>query len=203
VPPDGITLADGRLSVNVRQHDLRTLIEDIATQGDIEVRHTASLGETRVSLRFDALPLVEGLKRLFRAAALSGYVLVTDNERSQTEVRRILFLPGRAGGRGACPSSRSRRSLAPRRRRGGRSGNGTVFDDIKRNTTARRRLSQLGHPNEHVRERALERLLRLVPDDDKQAALLAYLEPRMEQLASEHKEDRDEARADIRQLLRR
>jgi hypothetical protein len=203
VSAEGITLEDGLLSVNVRQHDLRTLIANIATQGDIEVRHAAGIGEQRVSLRFDALPLVEGLKRLFRAAALSGYALVTDNESGQTTVRRILFLPVREGGRGWRPSSRSRRRPAPRRTREGRSGNGTVFDDIKRNTTARRLLSQLGHPNERVRERALERLLRLVPDDDKQAALLEYLEPRMEQLASEYKEDRAEARADIRQLLRR
>jgi hypothetical protein len=198
-----ITLEDGFLSVKVREQDLRTLIERIATQGDIDVRHTEGLGEKRVSLRFDALPLVEGLKRLFRAAALSGYVLVTDDERSQTKVRRILFLPVQEGMRGSRPSSRSRRPPAPRRTRRGRSGNGTVFDDIKNNPTARRLFSQLVHPNERVRERALERLRRLVPDDDKQAELLDYLEPLMEQLASEYREDRDEARADIRKLLRR
>jgi hypothetical protein len=203
VSSGGITLEDGLLSVKVREQDLRTLIERIATQGDIEVRHAEGLGEKRVSLRFEALPLVEGLKRLFRAAGLPGYVLVTDDERSQTKVRRILFLPVQEGVRGSRPSSRSRRPPAPRQRRRGRSDNGSVFDIIKINPTTRRLLSLLAHPNERVRERMLERLTRLVPDDAKQEELLDYLEPLMEQLASEYKEDRDQARADIRKLLRR
>jgi hypothetical protein len=75
------------------------------------------------------------------------------------------------------------------------------MEDIKTNTTARRLLSQLVHPNEQVRERALERLVQLVGDDQKQAELLEFLEPIMDDLASEDKGARDEARAELRKLL--
>jgi hypothetical protein len=79
----------------------------------------------------------------------------------------------------------------------------SVFEDIKTNTAARRLLSQLVHPNEQVRERALERLVRLVENDDKQAELLEFLEPLMEGLSSEDRTERDEAQQEIRKLLRR
>ena len=79
----------------------------------------------------------------------------------------------------------------------------SVFDDIKTNTAARRLLSQLVHPNEQVRDRALERLVRLVESDDKQAELLEFLEPLMEDLSSDDRTERDEARQEIRKLLRR
>jgi hypothetical protein len=59
------------------------------------------------------------------------------------------------------------------------------------------------HPNEQVRERALERLVQLVGDDQKQAELLEFLEPIMDDLASEDKGARDEARAELRKLLSR
>lgn len=204
VASDGITLEDGLLSVNVRKQDLRTLITSIATLGDIDVRHVENLGEKRISLRFNALPMVQGLRRLFRAAALHGYVLVTEVERGQTKVQRILLLPTQRGVRGSSrPSSYRRRPPAQTRTRRASSSNESVFDDIKKNTTARRLLSQMVHPNERVRERALERLIRLVPNDEKRDELLDYLEPLMEQLTSAYKEDRNEARADIRKLLRR
>jgi hypothetical protein len=80
---------------------------------------------------------------------------------------------------------------------------GSVFDDIKTNTTARRLLSQLVHPNEQVRERALESLVQLIGDDQKQAQLLEFLEPLMDDMASEDKTTREDARAEIRKLLSR
>lgn len=204
VAPEGITLEDGLLSVNVRKQDLRTLITSIATLGNIDVRHAENLGEKRISLRFNALPIVQGLRRLFRAAALRGYALVTEVERGQTKVQRILLLPAQRGARGASrPSSYRRRSPAQTRTRRASSSNASVFDDIKKNTAARRLLSQMVHPNERVRERALERLIRFVPNDEKRDELLDYLEPFMEQLTSSYREDRDEARAGIRKLLRR
>jgi hypothetical protein len=64
-------------------------------------------------------------------------------------------------------------------------------------------LSQLVHPNEQVRERALESLIQLVGDDQKQAQLLEFLEPLMDDLASEDKTAREDARAEIRKLLSR
>jgi hypothetical protein len=217
-PATGITLQENLLSVDVRDQDLRDVIETIASQGDIDVRHVEGLPEKRISVRFVALPLVDGLKRLFRTANLSGYILITDTRRGQTRVQRILFLPTEEGKRRGRSSSRPRRptsaSGAPRVQREpspsqqaradvSEADSGSVFEDIKHNTTARRLLSQLVHPNEQVRERALERLIRLVNDDEKQAELLEFLEPLMEDLASDDKTAREEARAEIRKLLRR
>jgi len=84
---------------------------------------------------------------------------------------------------------------------GGTSGN--VFDEIKSNAAARRLLSQMMHPNEQVRERAFEGLVRIVREDDKQRALMELLEPLMEDLGSEDKATQDEAREEIRKLLSR
>jgi hypothetical protein len=81
--------------------------------------------------------------------------------------------------------------------------NGNVFDEIKSNAAARRLLSQIMHPNEQVRERAFEGLIRLVREDDKQRALMELLEPLMEDLGSEDKATQDEAREEIRKLLSR
>jgi hypothetical protein len=80
---------------------------------------------------------------------------------------------------------------------------GSVFEELKTNTAARRLLSQLVHPNEQVRERALERLVRLVDSDDKQAEMLEVLEPLMEGLSSEDRTEREEARQEVRKLLGR
>ena len=80
---------------------------------------------------------------------------------------------------------------------------GTVFDEIKTNAAARRLLSQMMHPNEQVRERAFEGLVRLVREDDKQRALMELLEPLMEDLGSGEQATQDEAREEIRKLLSR
>ena len=78
---------------------------------------------------------------------------------------------------------------------------GNVFDEIKSNAAARRLLSQMMHPNEQVRERAFEGLVRLVREDDKQRALMELLEPLMEDLGSGDQATQDEAREEIRKLL--
>ncbi|MEE8301304.1 MAG: hypothetical protein V3S24_02600, partial [Candidatus Tectomicrobia bacterium] len=226
-PPDvatsrtGVTLRENVLSLDIRDQALRTVIERIATQGDIEVRHLQELPDKRISIRFTALPVVDGLKRLLRVADLPGYMLIIGVEGGQTRVQRILFLPGEQGNKRsrlasrpprAQPPSRSRpvRATTPPRRpadkdkaAGDEEGGRSVFDVIKSNTTARRLLSQLVHPNEQVRERALERLVRLVGDDEKQAELLEFLEPLMDDLASEERTVREEARTEVRKLLRR
>lgn len=216
----GITLKENVLTLDVKEQELHAVIEHIAMQGGIEVRHADGLPEKRVSVRFDALPLVEGLKQLFRAADLSGYALVTEGQGGQIQVRRILFLANIEAPTGGRTSPRLPRpaptpqapSAAPpsqpverptEEEKVEKTESRSVLEDIKNNTTARRLLSQLVHPNEQVRERALERLIQLVGDDAKQAELLEYIEPLMEQLASEDKEVRDEARADIRKLLQR
>ncbi len=80
---------------------------------------------------------------------------------------------------------------------------GNVFDDIKSNAAARRLLSQMMHPNEQVRERAFEGLVRLVPQDDRQRTLMEFFEPLMEDLGSEDQATQDGAREEIRKLLTR
>jgi len=83
------------------------------------------------------------------------------------------------------------------------STSGNVFDEIKSNAAARRLLSQMMHPNEQVRERAFEGLVRIVREDDKQRALMELLEPLMEDLGSGDQATQDEAREEIRKLLSR
>jgi len=80
---------------------------------------------------------------------------------------------------------------------------GNVFDEIKSNAAARRLLSQMMHPNEQVRERAFEGLVRLVREDDKQRTLMEFLEPLMEDLGAEDQAVQDGAREEIRKLLTR
>ena len=153
--PAGVRLQENLLSVDVRQQPLRTVIESIATQGNIEVHHLEGVTNTPISIRFTSLPLVEGLKRLLQAADLPGYVLVTDTQDGQTSVQRIVFLPSNGSREGRTRSaSRPRRSApAPRAaalRGGGRAtpsrsqpatkraeDDGSVFQEIKTNTTAR------------------------------------------------------------------
>jgi hypothetical protein len=216
----GITVQNGLLSVDVRDQDVRAVIETIAAQGNIDVRHLDGVPSIPISVRFTSLPMPQGLQRLLHAAAIPGYVLVTEVSGERTTVRRILFLAASENlnsGRSSPVARRTAPTLpqppAPptptsqqaesEREEPLQTNGGSVFEDIKTNTTARRLLSQLVHPNEQVRERALERLVQLVGDDKKQAELLEFIEPIMDDLASEDKTARDEARAELRKLLSR
>ncbi len=210
----GITIENNRLSINVQDHELQAVLQDIAAQGDIDVRHLDGLPSKRISMRLTGMPVVEGLKRLFRVAEIESYVLFTQAQGDSVRVQRILFFPAaESGSRTPGRTTVGRRAPSPfipqprgtdkDREASEESETGSVFDDIKTNTAARRLLSQLVHPNEQVRERALERLVRLVDEDDKRAELLEFLEPLMEDLASEDRAERDEARQEIRKLLRR
>ncbi len=211
-----VSLRNNHLDIDAQDQDLHDLINDIATQGDIKVSQLEGVPKKRLSLRFANLPIVTGLKRLFRAAEVESYVLITEAQGDAARVQRIMFFPPSDGRSRTRPSrGGSRRPLsAPSLRPppaedressddegGGESG--SVFEELKTNTAARRLLSQLVHPNEQVRERALERLVRLVDSDDKQAELLEFLEPLMEDLASEDRAEREEARQEVRKLLRR
>jgi len=218
-PAHGVSLRDNRLGIDVQDTELLSILEDIASQGEIDLRHSDALPRKRLSVQFADLPVVEGLKRLFRAAEVDSYVLVTQTQGDAVRVQRILFFPTTASTGQSSAGSRPQRQLpAPvqppqlpasdteAKEPQDTSDTGaaaSVFEDIKTNTAARRLLSQLVHPNEQVRERALERLVRLVENDDKQAELLEFLEPLMEGLSSEDRTERDEARQEIRKLLRR
>ncbi|WP_143309003.1 hypothetical protein [Candidatus Entotheonella palauensis] len=212
-----VSLRDNQLDINVQDQDLHDILNDIAAQGGIRISQLEGLPKKRLSLRFSKLPVVTGLKRLFRAAEVESYVLVTEAQGETMRVQRIMFFPpsnGRSRTRPRRGASR-RPAAAPALRPPASeeresdddddddSDSGSVFEVLKTNTAARRLLSQLVHPNEQVRERALERLVRLVDSDDKQAELLEFLEPLMEDLASEDRTEREEARQEVRKLLRR
>jgi len=171
--------------------------------------------------------LVTGLQRLFRAAEVHSYVLVTAPQGDEMSVQRILFLAAAEDRRATPTRSRVVRRPAAQptpqpavqppaeppasppqgneqsESRTEENGTGSVFEELKTNTAARRLLSQLVHPNEQVRDRALERLIQLVGDDEKQAEMMEFLEPLLEELASEDQTQREEARQEIRKLLSR
>jgi hypothetical protein len=228
----GILLQNNRLSVDVRDQDLHAVLQAIASQGDIDVHRLEEVPNKRISMRFSNLPLVTALQRLFRAAEIGNYVLVTEPHTDGIRVQRMLFLASSEGPEGtqtrprvarrppppppppppiSDQSPQSQESDQPPQPQGGEQAEGdteqreaaSVFDELKTNTAARRLLSQLVHPNEQVRERALERLVRLVGEDEKQAELMEFLEPLLEGLASEDQTEREESRQEIRKLLSR
>jgi hypothetical protein len=221
-----VSLEHNRLSVQAQDSDLQALLETIAMQAQIEVRHLDSLADLRVSVDFTTLPMVDGLKRILRAAGVAGYALVTTPSGDEEQVRRLVFLksaegtegtrrataaavPGPAGARRPPPPPQPAQENRPVQQEPPQEDGSedqqasvTVFEDLKANATARRLLNQLIHPNEQVRERALEGLVRLIREDEKQRDLLEFLEPLMEDLAAEDKDTQEEAREEIRQLLR-
>ena len=226
-----ITLDQNGLSVDVQDQDLTAVVERIAELARIELRHPEGMPNRRVSIRFASLSVVNGLKRLFRAAEVPGYLLQTAKQGDSVRVQRIVFLPeegttGASAGRAAQRAPQVVAAQPPQPPRPAPPGvppaaapvppqpqeaaradegrtSGNVFDEIKSNAAARRLLSQMMHPNEQVRERAFEGLVRLMREDDKQRALMELLEPLMEDLASEDKATQDEAREEIRKLLSR
>jgi hypothetical protein len=233
-PNAKIALDQNGLSVDIQEQDLSAVVERIAELARIELRHPEGMPNRRVSIRFSSLSVANGLKRLFRAAEVPGYLLQTAKQGDNVRVQRIVFLPeegtpGPSAGRtaqrapqvvAAQPPPQPPRPALPgvppgpvpqpsptppqeaaRADEGRPSGN--VFDEIKSNAAARRLLSQMMHPNEQVRERAFEGLVRLVREDDKQRALMELLEPLMEDLGSGEQATQDEAREEIRKLLSR
>jgi hypothetical protein len=237
-----IILDQNGLSVDVQDQDLSAVVGRIAELARIEVRHPEGIPNSRVSIRFSSLSVVNGLKRLLRAADVPGYFLQTVKQDDRVHVQRIVFLPeegtpgtsaGRAAQRapqviaaqppqpprpappglppaaatvppppGAVPQPPPAPPQQEARADEGRTS-GNVFDELKSNAAARRLLSQMMHPNEQVRERAFEGLVRLVREDDKQRALMELLEPLMEDLGSGDQATQDEAREEIRKLLAR
>ena len=97
----------------------------------------------------------------------------------------------RARSRTAAPSPREKDSSA------------SVFEDLKANPETERLLNQVVHPNEQVREQAIEGLMRLASSANKQRDLMEALEPYMDDLRHGDEETREEAQEDIRAMLRR
>ena len=217
----GVVFAQGGLSVDVQDEDFGAIFRDIASQSQIEVSNLGGLPNRRISTQFTDLSLIEGLKRLLRVAGVPGYALITAQTEDGVKVERILFLDTNAS-TGAQPRAAASSQMATRRARreparskrarsrvaarspGGKdSASKSVFEDLKANPETERLLNQVVHPNEQVRERAIEGLMRLASDTDRQRDLIEALEPYMDDLRQGDEEAREEAREDIRSMLRR
>lgn len=209
------------LSVEAQEQELSAVLEKIASVTQIEIKHAESIPSRRVSVRFTALPVAEGLRRVLRTAEVPGYMLITTQERDRERVQRLVFLPddgntspgaGRLAQRNRPPVPTPAAAPAvppqapvppPQEQAPGAAQGGTIFDEIKANAAARRLLSQMMHPNDQVRDRAMEGLVRIVREDEKQKALMELLEPIMDDLASDDQATQDAAREEIRKLLSR
>ena len=100
-------------------------------------------------------------------------------------------------------SERATSRTTARSPQGKDSASTSVFEDLKANPETERLLNQVVHPNEQVREQAIEGLMRLASDTNKQRELIEALEPYMDDLRHGNEEAREEARQDIRSMLRR
>ena len=73
-----ITVADGRLSVNLRQAELREVLSRIGQEAGFSLM-MPSTGEETISTQFTDMTLIEGLRRLLQLASLS-YAMVYNAE---------------------------------------------------------------------------------------------------------------------------
>ena len=217
----GVVFAQDGLSVDVQDEDFGAIFRDIASQAQIDVSNLDGLPNRRISTQFTDLSLIEGLKRLLRVAGVPGYALITAQTEDGVKIERILFLDANAstsaGPRAAVEprmdtrrarrvvarSKRARSRTTARSPQGKDSASMSVFEDLKANPETERLLNQVVHPNEQVREQAIEGLMRLASDTNKQRELIEALEPYMDDLRHGDEEAREEARQDIRSMLRR
>ena len=216
----GVVFAQGGLSVDVQDEDFGAIFRDIASQAQIDVSNLDGLRSRRISTQFTDLPLVEGLKRLLRVAGVSGYALVTAHTGDGVKIERILFMDADASA-GARPRTAVEPRMATRRARrvaarserarsrttaptpaGKESVSMLVFEELKANPETERLLNQVVHPNEQVREQAVEGLMRLARDTNK-PDLMEILAPYVDDLRHGDEEVREEAREDIRSMLSR
>ena len=217
----GVVFTQDTLSVDVQDEDFGVIFRDIASQAQIEVSNLDGLPTRRISTQFTDLSLIEGLKRLLRVADVAGYALITAHTEDGVKIERILFLNDSAGPgiepraaaaapriaarrarRVAARSERARsRTAAPSPRE--KDNSTSVFEDLKANPETERLLNQVVHPNEQVREQAIEGLMRLASSTNKQRDLMEALEPYMDDLRHGDEETREEVREDIRAMLRR
>ena len=216
----GVVFAQGGLSVDVQDEDFGAIVRDIASQAQIDVSNLDGLPGRRISTQFTDLPLVEGLKRLLRAAGVSGYALVTAHTEDGVKIERILFMDASASAgakpravagpraatrrarRVAARSERARSRTTPPTPEGKDSASTSVFEELKSNPETERLLNQVVHPNEQVREQAIEGLMRLARDTNKRD-LMEVLAPYVDDLRHGDEEAREEAREDIRSMLSR
>lgn len=217
----GVVATRDTLSVDVRGEDFAAIFRNVAAGAQFEVSNLEGLPGRHISTRFNDLPVMEGVKRLLRVAGVAGYVIVTAHSGDRVKIERILFLDGNANA-GAEPrvaatrrtasrrarrmnvrSERARSRRAPRNPREADKRPSAVLDDLRDSPETEQFLNQAVHPDEQVRERAIEGLVRLVGGSDRKPDLMEALGAHLDELRHGDEEAREEAREEILSIIRR
>jgi len=92
-----ITVADGRLSVNLSQADLRKVLRRIGQEAGFSLMMASTAGET-ISVQFTDMALIQGLRRLLRLASLSYAMVYDANVDTRGGLKELwVFGAGRGG----------------------------------------------------------------------------------------------------------
>ena len=217
----GVVVTPDTLSVDVQEEDFYAIFRNIASQTQIKVRNLDRLPKRRISTQFTDLSIMEGVKRLLRVADVAGYVIVTAHSEDRVKIERILFLDTNANAgtelRAASPPRMARRRA---RRRSARSERArpraaasspqekskvstAVLEDLRASPETEQLLNQAVHPDEQLREQAIEGLMRLAGGSDRKRELMEALGPHLDDLRHGDEETREEAREDILSMMRR
>jgi hypothetical protein len=93
VPPlAGVTIVDGRLSVELHDAPLAAVVTDIAARTGIVLHMDQARALPRVTARFSDLPFAEGLTRLLKAAP--GSLVVGNAKRGYAGVAALYVIAG-------------------------------------------------------------------------------------------------------------
>ena len=217
----GVVVTQDTLSVNVREEDFTAIFRDIAAQVQFDVSNLDGLPQRRISTQFTGLPVMEGVKRLLRVADVAGYVIVTAHSEDRVKIERVLFLDAnvnagtttrvaspqqmarRRARRASARTRRARARPAASRRQENNEASTRVIEDLSASPETEQLLEQAVHPDEQVREQAIEGLLRLAGGSDRKRDLIEALGPLLDDLRHGDEEARDEAREDILSMIRR
>ena len=217
----GVVVTPDTLSVNVQNEDFAVVFGVIASEARIHINNMDGLTGRRISVQFKDLAITEGVKRLLRVADVPGYVLVIAHSDDRTTIERILFLdananegtvprvasPRRTAGRRArrlnARSERARSDAMARRVQEKSDRSTGVLEDLRASPETERLLNQAVHPDEQVREQAIEALVRLAGGSSRKRDLMGVLGPQLDDLRHGDVETREEAREDILSMMRR
>jgi len=101
--PDGaqalasITVADGRLSVNLRQAELQEVLSRIGKEAGFSLKMASTARET-ISAQFTDMALTQGLRRLLRLASLSYAMIYEAKDNPGADLKELwVFSTGNEG----------------------------------------------------------------------------------------------------------
>ena len=224
IPPQrvtGVVITGDTLSVDVKEEEFSTIFRDIASQAQIDVSNLDGLPVRRITTQFTDLSIMDGVKRLLRVADVAGYVIVTAHSEDRVRIERILFVDANANAgtepRAVSPTRAARRRARRMNARTERprpraapsslqedSGTSTaVLEDLRASPETEQLLNQAMHPDEQVREQAIEGLMRLAGGSERKRELMEALGPHLDDLRHGDEETREEAREDILSMIKR